>query len=114
MKADKVIDTFMGYLQDQMVPSMTNAQEFAFYAFWESIRDEADTLVSRLTSNPLTRAIIAIDKDGEIDTDKLVARLRKTFERQERLSLEVPFFGTVCFNESDLTAIEARLRGGST
>ena len=111
MKVNQVIDTVMGYLEQQMVSSMTNAQEFMFYAVWESVRDETATLVERLTANPVTRVLAAIDKEGNVDTDKLIARFEKTFEKQERLTFEVPFFGKVCFTRADLNTIENRLKG---
>ena len=114
MKVNQVIDTVMGYLEEQMVSSMTNAQEFMFYAVWESVRDETATLVERLTANPVTRVLAAIDKEGNVDTDKLIARLEKTFEKQNKVSLEVPLFGKVCFTMDDLNAIESRLKGVTT
>lgn len=114
MEAKLVLDHVFKYLEKNMVPTMNPAQEFAFYAVWESVKDESDGLISRLTENPVTRALAAIDKDGNVDTDKLVSRLTKAFEKKGKLQVNVPMFGPVTFLPEDLNAVADSIRRESS
>lgn len=111
MKFHAVVTTVMKYLEGQMVPGMNELQEFAFYALWESVNDEATSWAELLSSNPALRAITAIDKDGNVDVDKLIARVRKALERKGKLTVDVPCYGAVCFTPADIDEIGVMLKG---
>lgn len=110
MEAKLVLDHVFKYLEKNMVPTMNSAQEFAFYTVWESIKDESDGLISRLTANPVTRSVLSIDKDGDVDTEKLVSRLGRAFEKKGKLQVNIPMFGPVTFLPEDLNAVADSIR----
>ena len=111
MKFQTVVNTVMKYLEGQMVPGMTELQEFAFYALWESVNDEASSWAELLSSNPMLRAVTTIDKEGNVDVEKLVSRARKSLERKGKLSVDVPYYGAVCFTPADIDEIGVLLKG---
>lgn len=113
MEAKLVLDHVLKYLEKNMVPTMNDGQEFLFYTALEGVEEESDFLISRLTANPVTRALAAIDKDGNVDIDKLVGRLNKAFERKGKLQINIPLFGPVKFLPEDLNAIADSIRGES-
>ena len=113
MDFNKVVTAIMKYLEGQMVPGMTELQEFAFYALWESVKDEAASWQELLTSNPVLRAVVAIDKDGTIDVEKLLSRAKKALEKKGKLTVDVPFYGAICFTPADIEEIGAMLRGAA-
>ena len=110
MDAKKVIETIFKYLEKNMVPGMNGLQEIAFYAVREAIDDEAENLIETIKSKPLVRAIAAIDKDGNVDVEKLACRVRKGIEAKGSLTIDIPLYGSICFRPEDIDNILADLK----
>jgi hypothetical protein len=108
MEADKVINSVFDYLETNMVPGMNNLQEIAFYCAKEAVLEEKDSLMEKIKNNPLLRAIVAVDSDGNVDVEKLARRLRKQIERKGSFSVDIPLYGPVRFVPEDVDNI---LRG---
>ena len=110
MDAKKVVETIFKYLESNMVPSMSGLQEIAFYAVREAIDDEAETLIETIKAKPLARAVVAIDKDGNVDVEKLASRVRKGIEAKGSLTIDIPLYGNICFVPSDIDKILSDLK----
>ena len=110
MDAKKVVETIFKYLESNMVPGMSGLQEIAFYAVREAIDDEAETLIETIKAKPLARAIVAIDKDGNVDVEKLASRVRKGIEAKGSLTIDIPLYGNICFVPSDIDNILSDLK----
>ena len=110
MDAKKVIETIFKYLEKNMVPGMNGLQEIAFYAVKEAIDEEADNLIETIKAKPLVRAIAAIDKDGNVDVEKLACRVRKGIEAKGSLTIDIPLYGSICFRPEDIDNILADLK----
>jgi hypothetical protein len=110
MDAKKVIETIFKYLEKNMVPGMNGLQEIAFYAVKEAIDDEADNLVDTIKAKPLVRAIAAIDKDGNVDVEKLAGRVRNGIAAKGSLTIDIPLYGSICFTPNDIDNILADLK----
>ena len=110
MDAKKVVETIFKYLEVNMVPGMSGLQEIAFYAVREAIDDEAETLIETIKAKPLARAIVAIDKDGNVDVEKLASRVRKGIEAKGSLTIDIPLYGNICFVPSDIDKILSDLK----
>lgn len=110
MKFAKAVDTALTYIEKQMTPGMSDLQEVLFYTFVEAIHDEADTIVETVSRNPFTRALLAIDKDGNVDTEKIMARIKKGMEHKGSLCVDVPLYGPVRFLPEDIDNIAALLK----
>lgn len=105
MKAVTVIDSVFKYLEANMVPGMNDLQEIAFYSIKEAVLDEADTLLETVNKNPLLRAVLAIDKDGNVDPEKLASRIKKGIERKGSVTFDIPMYGPVRFVAEDIDNI---------
>lgn len=110
MDAKKIIETIFKYLEKNMVPGMNGLQEIAFYAVKEAIDEEADNLVDTIKAKPLVRAIAAIDKDGNVDVEKLAGRVRKGIAAKGSLAIDIPLYGSICFTPDDIDNILADLK----
>lgn len=110
MKISKAIDTALSYIEKQMTPGMSDLQEVLFYTLVEAIHDEADNIVDLVAKNPFARSLLAIDKDGNVDVDKLTSRIKKGMERKGSLSFDVPMYGPVRFLPEDIDNITAMMR----
>ena len=110
MDAKKVVETIFKYLEVNMVPGMSGLQEIAFYAVREAIDDEAETLIETIKAKPLARTIVAIDKDGNVDVEKLASRVRKGIEAKGSLTIDIPLYGNICFVPSDIDNILSDLK----
>lgn len=112
MEISKVINAAFEYLEENMVPGMNDLQEIAFFAVKESVMEESQNLMDAVTKNPLYRAIAAVDKNGDVDTERLCNRIRKAIERKGGVELDVPLYGKIRFTPEDIDKIEAKLNGG--
>lgn len=112
MEISKVINAAFEYLEENMIPGMNDLQEIAFFAVKESVMEESQNLMEAVTKNPLYRAIAAIDKNGDVDTERLCNRIRKAIERKGSVELDVPLYGKIRFTPEDIDKIEAKLNGG--
>lgn len=111
MEAKKVIDSVFSYLEKNMVPGMSDLQEIAFYAIKEAIDEEYESLIENVKSKPFIRALAAIDKDGNVDIEKLAQRLRKGIECKGSLSFDIPLYGQIKFVTEDIDNILLELKG---
>lgn len=105
MEAVKVIDSVFKYLEANMVPGMNDLQEIAFYSVREAVFDEAETLIEKVNKNPLLRAVLTIDKDGNVDPEKLANRIKKGIERKGSVTFDIPMYGPVRFVADDIDNI---------
>jgi hypothetical protein len=112
MEISKVLDAAFEYLEENMVPGMNDLQEIAFFAIKETVVEEAQPLMEAVMKNPLYRAIAAIDKNGDVNTERLCNRVRKAIERKGGAEFDVPLYGKIRFTPEDIDKIEAKLNGG--
>jgi hypothetical protein len=105
MEAVKVIDSVFKYLEANMVPGMNDLQEIAFYSVREAVFDEAEALIEKVNKNPLLRAVLTIDKDGNVDPEKLANRIKKGIERKGSVTFDIPMYGPVRFVADDIDNI---------
>ena len=110
MEAHKVITTLFGYLEKNMVPGMSGLQEVAFYAIRETVCEEMGHILETAKNKPLVRAFVALDKDGNVDVEKLANRLRKGIECKGSLSVDIPLYGSVRFVPEDIDNILRELK----
>lgn len=110
MEADKVINAIFKYLEKNMVPGMNDLQEVAFYAIKEAVDEEVESLVEIIKSKPLMRAVLAVDKAGDVDIEKLANRVRKGIEAKGGVSVDVPLYGPVRFVPDDIDNILIELK----
>ena len=112
MEISKVLDATFEYLEENMVPGMNDLQEIAFFAVKESVMEESQTIMEAVIKNPLYRAIVAIDKNGDVNTERLCNRVRKVIERKGVVELDVPLYGKIGFTPEDIDGIEKKINGG--
>lgn len=110
MQAKTIINTVFKYLEKNMVPGMSGLQEIAFYTIREALDDEAENVIEIIKNKPVVRAIAAIDKDGDVDVEKLANRIRKGMEAAGGLTFDVPLYGSVRFVPEDIDNILVELK----
>lgn len=102
MEARKVLEAVFKYLENNIAPGMSDLQEILFYAVREAMIDEYDTVMNSVTSNPFLRAVVAMDKDGNVEVEKLADRVRKAIERKGSITFDVPMYGKLKFVPDDI------------
>ena len=65
--------------------------------------------MNKLIESPIVQYFGIIDKEGEIDVDKLLKQMRKSMP-EEGLKVSIPLVGTVVFSKSDVDALEQYIR----
>lgn len=110
MRFEKVINCFFKYLEKEIVPGMNGLQEIAFFSLREAVDDELENWVATLTKNPFMRAVVAIDKEGNVDVEKLFKRIRAGMEKKGEITIEIPLYGTIKFLPEDIDNIANLMR----
>ena len=114
MEARKVLDAVFKYLENNIAPGMSDLQEILFYAVREAMIDEYDTIMHSVTSNPFLRAVVAMDKDGDVEVEKLADRVRKAIERKGSITFDVPMYGKLKFVPDDIDNVLMLLKEDNT
>lgn len=105
MEASKIINAVFGYLEMNMLPSMNDLQETAFYYAKEVIQEESNQIVDTAKDNLAFRILFSMDKTGDVDHEKLASRVRKAMMHKGRISFNVPLYGPVTFVPEDIDNI---------
>ena len=53
----------------------------------------------------MLRAVLTIDKDGNVDPEKLANRIKKGIERKGSVTFDIPMYGPVRFVTEDIDNI---------
>ena len=56
-----------------------------------------------LGSNAILRSMLSISRDGDVDLDRLHKLLQVAVRKKEKLTLNIPMFGKMTFNEADIS-----------
>lgn len=104
MKYLKVVDGLTRYIDREIVPLMNDNQQTGYVIICEMLNDESYVL-DKLKSNAIIRGMLSIDKDGNINVDRLHTLLKASIKRKEKFVLDVPFFGKFTLTESDIDSI---------
>lgn len=107
MHIDKVVDGIVKYAERTIIPTMNGIQESAFYSLAELIKDNHSMVEEILGKNFFLRAMIKLDKDGDINLEQLAPSVRRGISRsrEKKISFKMPGYGPITLNEQDVNEL---------
>lgn len=104
MHIDKVVDGIVKYAERTIIPTMNGIQESAFYSLAELIKDNHGMVEEIIGKNFFLRAMVKIDKEGDINLEQLAPSVRRGISRtrEKKFSFKIPGYGPVTLDEKDV------------
>jgi hypothetical protein len=103
MKYIKVVEGLIRYIDDEILPLMNDNQQTGYAILCEILSDDATR--DRLSGNMLVRSFLSMDKNGDINIDRLYSHLKASVKRKDKLVLNIPLYGKMTFTDPDIDKI---------
>jgi hypothetical protein len=105
------MDGIARYIDKEIYSGMNNLQEFiARLAIGRIISNEASVKES-LINNGFVRTFGLIDSEGMVDVCALAKDLKREIGRKEKIILDLPMFGKMTFEPSDVDVLYREITG---
>lgn len=108
---EKVIDGIGKYINGEIYSNLTAWQEFLARLMIGRILTNEENVKTMLINNPYIRTFGIIDSDGMVDVDDLAKDLKREIARKEKITFELPMFGNMTFNPSDVDILYKHITG---
>ena len=108
---EKTIDGVTKYINNELFQGMNKGQEFAARVFIGRAIKNKEYIKQSLINNGFIRTFGIIDSDGMIDVDGLLEDIHQEIRRQEKISMEIPWFGKYTFSPSDVEILYKDITG---
>ena len=105
MNTQKVINGLVAYIDENLVPTMTDDQQTIYMIACEWAKISPESVTDLLRGNLATRVFLSLDKEGNIDVDRTIKILKATARRKGTVDLTVPRFGKISLTETDFDEI---------
>jgi hypothetical protein len=105
MKIEKVIDGIVKYIDRNILPEMNSLQEAGYLILVESVKADTNLLKQYFANNVFARMLLSVDKDGEVNVERLVSGLKKVIAKKGDLKFSIPMYGNFTLTSEDITEI---------
>lgn len=109
MEINKVLDGLERYIDNEIYAGMNENQQTIYILAVGALKENA---MDVLGSNAILRSMLSISRDGDVDLDRLHKLLQVAVRKRDKLTLNIPMFGKLTFNEADITNIIHTIREG--
>jgi hypothetical protein len=109
MKLKKAMRGVMRYIEKYIYPKLSEMQQTGYVLFSESLSD-GEWVTNLIKNNIVLRAIISVDKDGDVDVDRLENLLNVSVKRKGTLNVSIPLYGDFSFSEGDISEVFKMIR----
>lgn len=110
MTLEKVLDGAVRFINEEIVPGMSDWQEVAARIAIGRIYENQSGVMQMLSQNGIVRAFGIVDADGNIDIERLGADLRREINKKEKMQLSVPCFGKFSFTAADVDKLMSYMK----
>jgi hypothetical protein len=113
MKIDKILSGLIRYIDNTMLPTFDDDQQTLYLIACEMATQYPDAVLKLINDNLGLRIFLSPDKDGNIDIDRTMKKLKSTAQRKGHLSMTVPRFGMISLNAEDFEEILKHIKEDS-
>lgn len=106
---DKIKRGLSDYIDTELLPKTEGAESWIIGVAATLIISELDGVILSLNGNKLIEALHLIDKDGNVDIEKLYPIIRNQARRTGPVKMDVPLIGTITLSESDIEQIYRKI-----
>lgn len=105
MHIHNAINALTRYIDKNILPQMNGLQQVGYLTLIETLKADENILSEFFEKNIFARMLFATDSDGNINTDRLSAALRKAVSQKGTIEIEVPMYGKFTFKNDDINEI---------
>lgn len=109
MELSRVLTGLEKYIDNEIYSGMNENQQTIYLLAAGALKENA---MDVLGSNAILRSMLSISRDGDVDLDRLHKLLQVAVRKREKLTLNIPMFGKLTFNEADITDMIRTIKEG--
>ena len=112
MDFDKVISGIVKYLEENILSTMNELQDFAVRLAMSRVLNNVDTFKTMLVNNAFVRTFAIIDDKGNVDVDGLYRDIKEQVRAKGKITIKIPMLGTTYrFTEQDVDKLFETIKG---
>jgi hypothetical protein len=111
MTIDRVVSGINKYINAEIYATMNDWQEVLARIAVGRIIGNPEMLKQSLQENGIVRTFAVMDSAGNVDLEPIMRDLKREIERTGKLSINIPMFGKMTFNASDVDIIYRSITG---
>ena len=109
---DKVISGIVKYLEENILSTMNELQDFAVRLAMSRVLNNVDTFKAMLVNNAFVRTFAIIDDKGNVDVDGLYRDIKEQVRAKGKITIKIPMLGTTYrFTEQDVDKLFETIKG---
>lgn len=105
MEFEKVVSGIIKYVNRVIIPTMNDWQKIGARLLLSRLTRSSSDIKRTLSSNAYIMAFGVMNNDGSVDIENLIKDIRGLFEETPVIEVNVPLYGSLKFNESDIDTI---------
>lgn len=105
MEFERVISGIIKYVNRVIVPTMNDWQKIVARVLLARLTRSSGDIKRTLSQNAYVMAFGVMNNDGTVDFENLIKDIRGLFAETPIIEVNVPLYGTLKFNESDIDTI---------
>ena len=109
---NRVIDGLARYMNYYVFAKMNDWQELIARVAVGRLIGNPEMLKQNLMSNVIIKTFAVMDSEGNVDLEPLMRDLKREIERKGKLTVDIPMFGKMSFEASDIDEIYREITGG--
>lgn len=109
MELNKVLNGLETYIDNTVYPGMNENQQTIYLLAVGAFKENA---MDFLAGNTLLRSMLSINKEGDVDLERLHRLLKVSVRKQGKLAITIPMFGKMTFTEADIDQIIFTIKEG--
>ena len=111
---NRVIDGLLRYANTNILSKMNSLQEIGARLVIARIVGNPEVLKQNLINNGFVKTLAIMDSNGNVDLEPIMKDLKKEIENKKgKLDIEIPMFGKLTFEPSDIDDIYKEITGGT-
>lgn len=108
---EKVVDGLAQYINSELYSGMNDVQEFAARVLIGRVINNQEQIKHNLVNNGFIRTFGVIDGEGMVDIEGISNDIKREISRKDKITFNVPMFGTLTFRASDVDVMYHTITG---
>lgn len=99
------------YIDTDVLPHLTGIKKLGLGVYTALAADNLAGVLEQHKDHPAVSVLKIIDKDGNVDIDKLYQALAPQFSNGEKQTISIPLIGDLTVDRSDLEKLYRYIKG---
>lgn len=102
---EHLMNGLLQYVDSDVIPHLPTHGKWVVGTIVTMVSSKANDVIDSMLSNPIVQAIDVVDKNGLIDSDKLIDNLAKSADKYGSVEVVIPVVGTLRFTTADVRSL---------